>query len=57
MIESVNALPSLLERTEALEKSRDELAALLRDWRKLGTDRWHQGSLNESTDAALAKIP
>lgn len=36
---------------------RDELAALLRDWRRLGTDRWHQGTLNEATDEALAKLP
>lgn len=55
--------PTIMETIEALLRAdaktvadRDELARLLRDWRKVGSDRWHQGSLNEATDAALAKL-
>ena len=42
---------------EILKKQRDELAGLLRDWRKLDRpDRYHMGTLNEATDIALAGI-
>lgn len=46
-----------LDRLGAIVAQRDELASLLRDWRKLDRpDRYHMGTLNEATDAALAMV-
>lgn len=56
LIDALNQ-QDLIDYVAALTKQRDELADILRAWRKCNaSDRYHMGSLIEETDAALAKV-